>query len=298
MRVQLLSTFTAEAVVGHLNQVMDWGVLAMNAPKAWERTRGKGIRVAILDTGVDTYHPDLRPNLKLGINFTNQNLADYQDVKGHGSHCAGVIAGCDNDIGVVGIAPEAFIFPVKVLGDDGSGSLTALLRGLRWCIDNQMDVVSLSLGVHERPPQALHNLIIEATSKNIAIVVAAGNENRGVSYPAAYPETIAVGAMDVQKNRASFSNYGAELDIVAPGVDIYSTVPKGMYAKMSGTSMAAPMVVGAIALWISNKRLSGEKYTVQDIHEALRKSGEDIGAEGYDADTGFGMLDVSKFLNL
>lgn len=281
-----------------LEQTIDWGAILMGAPEAWKITKGKGVKVAVLDTGIDTTHPDLLPNLKGGINFTTYNINDFQDRQGHGSHCAGVIAGCDNNVGVVGIAPQASIYAVKVLGDNGSGSLSAITKAIDWCIKAGMDVISMSLGGSSTPPESFHQAFKRAYEAGIAIVVASGNENTKVSYPAAYPETIAVGAIDYFKQKANFSNFGPELDIVAPGVSIYSTVPVGQYGKMSGTSMATPMVAGAIALYIAHKKEQGEPYSIQDIHEAIKESAVDLGLDGYDAQTGFGLLNLNKLLNL
>lgn len=281
-----------------MTQTIDWGANVMMAPQAWKLTRGKGVKVAVLDTGIDRNHSDLVTNLKGGINFTSGNMSDFSDRQGHGTHCAGIIAGSDNGLGVVGIAPQAYIYAVKVLGDDGSGSLSGIIRAIDWCIQAKMDVISMSLGGSGTPPQAFHDAFKRAYAAGIPVIVASGNENGEVCYPAVYPETIAVGAMDDRFERAKFSNFGQELDIMAPGVDVYSTVPVNAYGKMSGTSMATPMVAGAVALYIAHKRSKGESYTVQGIHKAIQESAVDLGMDGYDAGTGHGLLNLSKLLNL
>jgi subtilisin family serine protease len=279
-------------------QVVDWGASIMMAPAAWKKTKGRGVKVAVLDTGVDLKHDDLRANIAGGINFTSSNMNDYQDRQGHGTHCAGIIAGTDNGVGVVGIAPEARIYGVKVLGDNGSGGLAGIVRAIDWCIAAKMDVISMSLGGSGTPPQAFHDAFKRAYAAGIPVIVASGNEATAVSYPAVYPETIAVGAINNRLDKANFSNFGNELDVMAPGVDIYSTIPVNAYGLMSGTSMATPMVAGAVALYIANKRQKGESYTVQDIHNAIAKSAVDLGMDGYDANTGHGLLNLAKFLNL
>ena len=281
-----------------VSQKVDWGTIAMMAPQACRLTKGKGVKVAILDTGIDKTHPDLAPNLKGGINFAAGNMSAFDDRQGHGTHCAGIIAGCDNDIGIVGIAPQADIYAVKVLGDDGTGSLTNIIRAIDWCIQTKMDVISMSLGGSGSPPPAFHEVFKRAHAANIPVIVATDNENEEVSYPAAYPETIAVGAMNERFELATFSNHGKTLDVMAPGVDICSTLPVNAYGKMSGTSMATPMVAGAVALYIAHKRSKGESYTVQQIHNAIKESAVDLGIEGYDTVTGHGLLNLSKLLSL
>lgn len=298
MREATISNSNQIHVIPEITEVVDWGAQVLGAPQVWQQTKGKGVKIAVLDTGIDTNHPDLKPNIHGGINFTNGNLADFEDRQGHGTHCAGVIAGVDNEFGVIGVAPEASIYAVKVLGDDGYGSLNTIIKGIRWAIEQRVDVISLSLGIAQRPPQVFHNIIKEAYRRGIVVVAAAGNENDDVCYPAVYPESIAVGAINQVLSKAQFSNHGNELDISAPGVDIYSTFLNGTYAKMSGTSMATPLVAGAIALWIANKRLNNERYTVQDVHYALAKSARDIGTKGYDPQTGHGLLDIVKFLDM
>lgn len=148
------------------------------------------------------------------------------------------------------------------------------------------------------PPAHFHEVFKRARAANIPVVVASGNENSGVCWPAAYCETIAVGAICKELNRAEFSNHGKELDIVAPGVDIYSTVPINAYGTQSGTSMATPMVASAIALYIADKRAKGESYTVDTIDQALKESATDLGLEGYDPEMGYGLLNLTKLLNL
>lgn len=293
-----ISSYTQEKIVSEIDEVIDWGVSILGAPQAWQVTKGKGVKVAILDTGIDATHPDLRGNIRGGMNFTSDDPTDFMDKQGHGTHCAGIIAGIDNGIGIIGVAPEASIYAVKVLDNHGAGKLTGIIRGLRWAIDQDMDVISMSLGVGKEPPQIIHNLFKEAYRKGIPIVVASGNEGKEVAYPAAYPESIAVGAINETLQASSFSNRGKGLDIVAPGVGIYSTYLNGQYSKMSGTSMAAPLVAGAIALWIANRRKLGKSYTVADIHYALAKSAKDIGPEGYDEETGYGLLDIVRFLDM
>lgn len=284
---------TVAATVG---QTIDWGVAMTGAPQLWKKTKGETIKVAILDTGVDKNHPDLKANIKGGFNFTSSNAYDYQDRNGHGTHCAGIVAAIDNASGVVGISPRAELYAVKVLGDDGSGSLQWIVNGIRWCIQNKMDVISMSLGCESAPPAAFHNAFKDAAAAGIPVIVASGNEQHHVDWPAVYPETIAVGAVDVALEKAAFSNYGEEVDIAAPGVDIYSTYPVSRYARLSGTSMATPMVTGAVALYLGMKKKRGVKPTLAELNKALNEASVDLGMDGFDVDTGFGLLNLGRLL--
>lgn len=277
-------------------QVIDWGVSLVQAPQMWSVTKGEGIKVAVLDTGIDATHPDLAPNYKKGMNFTTSNAGDVTDRQGHGTHCAGIIAGCDNLVGVVGVAPQAELYIAKVLGDDGSGSITSIVKGIDWAIEEQVDVISMSLGCSVDPGPALHEAIKRARAAGIVIVAATGNENTHVGWPAVYEEVIAVGAVSQTLDRAGFSNFGNEVDIAAPGVDIYSTYPVGRYAKLSGTSMATPMVAGVVALVQAYCRKIGAKATPDQIIQLIRERSVDLGTGGVDDMFGNGLVNVYKLV--
>lgn len=277
-------------------QKVDWGVSLVQAPQIWAMSRGDGMKIAILDTGIDFTHPDIAPNFAKGINFTTANSGDHTDRQGHGSHCAGVVAGVDNDFGVVGVAPGAKLYNVKVLGDNGSGSIGAIIKGIDWCIKEGVDVMSMSLGCSEDPGTNFHNAIKRARAAGIVIVAASGNENTHCGWPAAYPEVIAVGAVDQSFGRADFSNFGAELDVVAPGVDILSTYPGNRYAKLSGTSMATPMVAGVVALVQHFCRQMGVVATPDKIVEMITERSVDMGNAGHDEMFGNGLINVFRLI--
>lgn len=277
-------------------QVIDWGVSVVQAPQMWSLTKGEGIKVAVLDTGVDKNHPDLAPNIKMGMNFTTPDASDFQDRNGHGTHCAGVIAGVDNQIGVIGVAPKSELYIGKVLGDNGSGDFLSIIKGIDWAISQKVDIISMSLGASGDPGNAFHDAFKRARAAGIVIVAASGNENTKVGYPAAYEECIAVGAIDQSLNRAGFSNFGPELDIVAPGVDIYSTYPVNRYAKLSGTSMATPTVAGVVALIQAFTRRVGLKATPEVIFKMIQERSVDLGLDGDDAFYGNGLANIFKVI--
>ena len=256
----------------------NWGADLVKAPDAWAKGyTGKGIVVAVVDTGVDRNHDDLKDNIwtnskeipnngkdddgngyvddVYGWNFDG-NDNNTLDVAGHGTHVSGTIAGENNDFGVTGIAYDAKIMPVKVLNDSGSGSYDAIAQGIRYATDNGANVINLSLG-SSYPNSALESALKYASSKGAIVVMAAGNDS-GLEpgYPARYADEtgIAVGAVDKENNLASFSNlagFNPLTYVTAPGVDVYSTIPGNKYASYSGTSMASPHVAGVVALMLS-----------------------------------------------
>ncbi len=232
-----------------LPEKLPWGIQRIYADLVWEVTTGSMIKVAILDTGIDLDHPDLWRNIKGGIN-TLRPRKSADDDNGHGTHLAGTIAAIDNDFGVIGVGPEISLYAVKVLNRKGKGWLSDLIDALDWCIDNKIQVVNMSFGSLEGN-QSFHDAIIRAYQAGITMVASAGNngEDSGlIEYPAIYPETIAVSAVDEYDNFASFSSYGSEIDLTAPGVNILSTYKNGFYETMYGTSMSAAHVTGTVAL--------------------------------------------------
>ncbi|ETI70455.1 intracellular serine protease, partial [Neobacillus vireti LMG 21834] len=191
-----------------------------------------------------------------GRNFTKDDRSDqtiYKDYNGHGTHVAGTMAATANDLGVIGVAPEANLLIVKVLDKQGSGQYEWIINGIYYAIEQQVDIISMSLGGPADVPE-LHEAIQKAVASGILVVCAAGNEGDGrdstneLSYPAAYNEVISVGATGLGRQISDFSNSNEEVDLVAPGENILSTFLNGNYAKLSGTSMATPHVSGALAL--------------------------------------------------
>ncbi|MHC4685690.1 MAG: S8 family peptidase [Planctomycetota bacterium] len=206
------------------SQQLPWGVDRIDAEWAWDTVTGAGAKVAVLDTGIDYKHPDLDDNCYGGVNVINPRK-DYKDDNGHGTHVAGIIAAEDNDIGVVGVAPGAYLYGVKALDRNGSGWLSDIIAGLEWCVNNGMDIVNMSLGTNS-DIQALHDAC-DAASAKVILVAAAGNDGGAVDYPAAYNSVIAVSATNISDGLAYFSSYGPEIEIAAPGVNILSTYKGG-----------------------------------------------------------------------
>ncbi|WP_281246397.1 S8 family peptidase [Desulfoscipio geothermicus] len=192
-------------------QQIPWGVNRIDAELAWPQNTGQGVKVAVLDTGIDLSHPDLLANIKGGYNAIKPNKSPADD-NGHGTHVAGIIAAVNDNIGVVGVAPQAELYAVKVLSANGSGYLSDIIEGLEWCITNNMQVINMSLGTSSEV-QSFHDAVIKVYNAGIVMVAAAGNSGPGdntVEYPAKYEEVIAVSATSDNDAIASFSSRGPD----------------------------------------------------------------------------------------
>lgn len=246
-----LHPYKIESVEDKSSERIPKGVKMIHAPYQWDKgNEGKNVLVATIDTGVDYNHPDLKDIIVGGKDFTGKG--DYMDGNGHGSHVAGIIGAVNNGLGLVGVAPKVQILALKALNDEGRGNMDWTCQALRYAIESNVDVINMSLGGPSMP--RLHTLVKEAKEKGIIVVAAAGNSGDGNietperSYPGFYDEVFEVGAVDFRGELAHFSNTNRQVDILAPGVNILSTYKDGKYAKLSGTSMATPHVVGAVAL--------------------------------------------------
>ena len=228
-------------------QETPWGITRVKAAEAWGKTRGEGVKLVVIDTGIDRTHPDLAANLKGGWNAITKT-DDYNDDNGHGTHCAGTIAALDDDKGVVGVAPKVDVYGVKVLDANGSGTFDDVIAGMLWAVENKMEIASMSLGA-SRGNQALADAVEAMRKGGVTLIAAAGNSGGSVGFPAAYPGAIAVAASDSRDKLAGFSSRGAEVAVIAPGVGVKSTYMGGTYDSLSGTSMATPHVSGLAALY-------------------------------------------------
>jgi len=258
-----------------------WGLHKVEAPAAWETTTGSAaVITAILDTGVDQNHPDLRDKIVKNVNFTDSSTVD--DIHGHGTHVAGIAAAATNNgVGVAGLGYDSTIMNVKVLGDDGSGYYSWVINGIIWAADNGAQVINMSLG-GSSSSRALEDAINYAWSKGVVVVAAAGNSgSTSPFYPAHYANCMAVAATDRYDNKPSWSNYGSWVDVAAPGVSIYATLKGSSYGYKSGTSMASPHVAGLAALVFTvvsddngNGRLNDE------VRFRIESTCDDIGVSG------------------
>jgi len=280
-----------------ITQTLPWGVDRIDAEVVHQYgNKGTGVKVAIIDTGIDYNHPDLVANYEGGIDFVEGD-GDPMDDNGHGTHCAGIVAAEDNEIGVIGVAPKVWLYAVKVLDDTGSGSVTDVIAGIDWATINGMQIISMSLG-SDSDSVTLHSACDAAYGAGVLVVAAAGNDyqRRGraevdtVDYPARYDSVIAVGATDVTDTKASWSSTGSALELAAPGVYIYSTYLDSTYDTYSGTSMACPHVVGTAALvWAGEPTL-----TNVEVRTRLQETADDLGSDGWDGWYGYGLVDADE----
>ncbi len=308
-----------------------WGVKSMNTESAWDLTLGENVVVAVIDSGVNRTHPDIQQNIWQNVSeIPNNNIDDDNngfiddvygwsfasssndtgDIGGHGTHVAGSIASVlNNGEGIVGVAPGAKILPVKGLTDQGFGYNSDLAASIIYAADMGADVINNSWGGSGQS-QAIADAMRYAYSQGVSIVSAAGNENSPASrfFPAGYPETITVSALDAFNARADFSNWGMKLDVAAPGVDILSllsgdmdtsnvdqeNIVNGNLWRANGTSMASPHVAGLVALILSrNPNLAPEQ-----VRYILRNSAVDLDISGYDISFGYGLANATAALQL
>jgi len=252
----VLPKIKIESVMSALSETIDWGLRDLSIPEWWKETKGKGIKVAVLDTGIDKEHSDLKDAIDDVVDLTGSPSKHY-DKSSHGTHCAGIIGARANGIGIIGVAPECRLYIAKVLDDYGKGDYNWIIQGINWAMSRNVDIISMSLGGPDTHG-ALHMAIRKAVKNSAVVIAAAGNEgyNNGdtINYPAKFPETISVGSIDQDMERSNFSSVGDMLDIMAPGGKIYSTVPPNRYGIMSGTSMATPYVSGLACLVLAKHR--------------------------------------------
>jgi subtilisin family serine protease len=308
-----------------------WNVRMINATDVWDSyyntygwsALGKGIVIAVLDTGIDHGHPELRGKIAWCVNtvgtrtYTGSNLRNCADRNGHGTHVAGIIASTINNVGNAGVAPNVTLYAVKVLNDNGLGFYSDIAEGIVLAVkgpdgvpgtSDDARILSMSLGGSSNS-SVLFDATRWAYEHGAVLVAAAGNEGDGnpatnnVAYPARYPWVIAVAAVDRHYNVPTWSSDGPEVDVAAPGVRVYSTYRNRGYAELSGTSMATPHVSATVALIQALRVASGKSILDPDtVYKIITATAIDIGPPGFDVYSGYGLVDaiaaVNKALNL
>jgi len=280
------------------------GLAVIGMGKAWDITMGDpSVVIAVIDSGADLQHPDLAPNMVPGYNVLSQGQTPPQDDNGHGTHASGIaVAVADNQLGVAGACPRCKLMPIKALDSEGAGTGFDVAMAVIWAVDNGASVINMSLGGETSDP-TLERAVKYALSRNVSVVVAAGNEATDTRmYPAALPGVISVGSVDSSRNRSSFSNFGDWISVTAPGSNILSTMPmqsvfmtssEGYYNEydfMDGTSMAAPMVAGVVGLIRSRY----PRLSPLQIKARLEGTAIDLGTPGFDTEFGNGMVDAVR----
>lgn len=276
--------FTDNINASSLNRI-PWGVQAIHAPQIWNSTRGQGVKIGVIDTGLSP-HPDLV--IAGGYNAIHRNFA-YADDNGHGTHVAGIAAAVGHRGLPYGVAPKVQLYGIKALDANGDGFVSDIVEGVEWCIANGMHIINMSLGL-DGPSDALRASIRKAHRRGIIVVASAGNSgpfNIAIDQPASYPETIAVAATNRHRRIPTFSSRGYGIDVVAPGDKIVSTDHKRGFSVDSGTSMAAPHVSGTIALLLSKQPF----LQPEQIRRLLKQTATSLLKENEQAQ-GAGLIDA------
>jgi type VII secretion-associated serine protease mycosin len=283
-----------------------WALQRVLLDELWSRSKGKGVRVAVIDTGVDTAHPQLTGavDAKLGANFLPAKNSKGEkidrgrsdgttDTVGHGTRVAGIIAARPmRGTGFVGLAPEATIVPIKQNDAEGNGTAQKLAEAIRYAIRVKAQVINISQDTSNavEPAEDLHRAVDEALVQKIVVVASAGNDGLGgnvkKTYPASYDGVLAVAASDRNNERASFSQSGDFVGVAAPGVDMISTVPKGGHCSDNGTSFSAPYVAGVAALIKARHPDWTAREVVAQIEQTAERS-----VAGHDRLVGWGVVD-------
>ena len=328
-KVQVLNDYNYNGFENHLSIPDDtqykeqWHYPLIRLPQAWELIKNSSpepVRIAVLDTGIDDKHEDLENHINEadGINVINHedndNVNDFYDDNGHGTHVAGTIGAINNNgTGVSGILQNIEIIPIKALDSSGQGSISDIVKGISYAagladssISEKVDIINMSFGINSSS-SSLEDVIKKAHENNVILVSASGNnpqfDEEKLVYPAAYQEVISVGSVSLNSNytpeRSDFSNYSNEsspkLDFVAPGNSLLSTSPGDRYETRIGTSMAAPHVAGLIGLMLSQEAVLSE----QEIRERLARTSMKINDDSsyHDEETGYGLINAYWALN-
>ncbi len=283
---------------GGQKEIIDYGVRMVGAPLEWNETMGEDIRVGIIDTGISTSHPDLKWRIAEGISFLEGGKYDIEDENGHGTHVAGIVAAEKNGIGVVGVAPKVKLYVCKAFDSNGKTDYQTIEKSVLWLIKCGVSVINMSFS-SSFSSKRYSSLIQFAHSKGITMICAAGNEGEksfgSMGYPANFNETIAVSAVDYEKHIASFSSRGSAAEISAAGIDIYSTFIGDSYATLSGTSMATPIITGAVAILQAKGRLRYNRLlTPDEIRLLLNIYTEDLSGYGRDDRYGYGLFSFGR----
>ena len=286
------ATTVSEDVPGQ--ELVDWGVKRIRAPEVWSQSTGKGIGIGVIDTGICSSHPDLIGAVVGGYN-TITGGGSYEDDNDHGTYVASVIAARRNGVGIIGVAPDAVLYSIKVLDSSGQGWMSDIVKGYQWALEEherneKFNLVNLSLGCYWES-EAMLEAMTKAAYQGMGTVAATGNDGREeICYPARNEVAICVGASSMEGERVSWSNYGKELKkngVLAPGEWILAANKLGGWQRVSGTSIATPHVTGALALLLEMK-WAERKFIFAGAGQSSTP----------DLEHGYGIIDVRRSLDV
>lgn len=269
------------------SQTIDWGTNVLNIPKLHAMGyKGKGIKVAVIDTGIDKDHPDLIGGV---VDIYNATAETFKATHGHGIGAAGIIGARDNSTGILSAMPECDIYGIKGMRENGGGALTEIIKGIDAAIERKVHIINLSLGTTADVAQ-FKQAIERAVDAGILVVCSAGNAgaDNSVVYPARYDIAYAIGATNQAGNVSAFSSRGWEVDVAAPGERVLTCWKDKTYARVSGTSFSAPYVSGVFGLLLE----AGLKVS----HDRLKQTAIDIEEPGQDTKSGHGLIDPIAYI--
>ncbi len=286
MHLQLDSRIREIKKIISVDEQPNWGFKNFNISQYWNLTKGKNIKIAILDTGVPT-HSDLIINKKLSKNFVDYE--DELDHSGHSTGVCGIINAQSNHFGTLGIAPDAEIICVKILDQNGGGSEESFQKGLRYCLDIEPNIINISSGSEHFLGDEIERLIYKLQERGIFVICGSGNQpDKKMLYPANSNHTISIGSIQDQLKLSDFSSYGTNIDFVMPGEKLYTTYLNNEFAIVDGTSYATPFFSGILALYLSYVG----SYDFYKVLQMLKKCCVDLGDKGYDPQYGLGILNL------
>ncbi len=296
-----ISDYKILATSGHLpKETIDYGVKMLGVTYEWHETMGEGIKVGIIDTGIDLDHEDLRGRIKEYINFTTKDEKDVKDTNGHGTHVAGTICANKNGIGIVGAAPKCDLYVAKAFNEKGNAETESIIKSFDWLISKKVHVINMSFSA-DKPNEYEKMMIRKCYENGIILVGAAGNDGGNgdedtIGYPAKYDKVIAVTAVDMNLNRAPFSSQGQKAQVAAAGTNILSTYKNNTYAVLSGTSMATPLISGAAAILQGKSKIRfGRFLTPDELSLVMNIYADDLGFYGKDNQLGYGLFSFGRF---
>lgn len=267
----------------------NWAFDKFKIKEFWNYSQGKNVRIAVLDSGI-TNHVDLIINKNLSKNFTTEDAYDYY---GHATSVIGLLNSQLNFHDMLGICPEAEIICLKVLDYEGGGEESDIKKALEYCLEIKPDIINLSFGAQETLGKDFEDILEKLKNQGTFVVCASGNRNQTfIDYPASSEYTIAVGSLEPNDTRSTFSSYGMGIDFVFPGSNLYTTCGENRYCYVTGTSFATPICVGILALYLGYLKQLGTPYNYQMVLDELKKCAIDLGEPGNDNFFGYGSIDL------